>query len=61
MEELSKEKQEYFAGRKKEELFFDWWAKVEHYQHLYNLRMAWDEGYRIAIEQASKKSEEVSN
>jgi hypothetical protein len=61
MEQLSKEKQEYFAGRKKEELFFDWWAKVEHYQHLYNLRMAWDEGYRIAIEQASKKSEEVSN
>lgn len=57
MEELSKEKQEYFAGRKKEELFFDWWAKVEHYQHLYNLRMAWDEGYRIAIEQASKKEE----
>jgi|LauGreDrversion4_2_1035121.scaffolds.fasta_scaffold1543887_1 hypothetical protein len=57
MEELSKEKQEYFAGRKKEELFFDWWAKVEHYQHLYNLRMAWDEGYRIATEQASKKEE----
>lgn len=60
MEELSKEKQEYFASRKKEELFFDWWAKVEHYQHLYNLRMAWDEGYRIAIEQAEKK-EEVGN
>lgn len=60
MEQLSKEKQEYFASRKKEELFFDWWAKVEHYQHLYNLRMAWDEGYRIATEQVAKESEEVS-
>jgi hypothetical protein len=60
MEEQSEHQKEYFAGRKKEELFFEWWAKVENYEHLYNLRMAWDEGYRIAIEQASKKGE-VSN
>jgi hypothetical protein len=29
----------------KEKAFWEWWAQVEAYQHLYNLRMAFDAGY----------------
>jgi hypothetical protein len=28
-----------------EEAFWEWWSKVEHHQHLYTLRMAFDAGY----------------
>ena len=29
-----------------EKAFFDWWEKVEPYKDMYNLRMAFDEGYK---------------
>jgi hypothetical protein len=37
-----------------EKAFFAWWEKVEPYQHLYNLRMAFDAGYRAATEELEK-------
>ena len=41
-------------GRKRvteqEEAFFAWWQKIEANKDQYNLRMAWDEGYRIGRE-----------
>jgi len=33
-----------------EEAFWEWWKVVEHYKHLYNLRMAFDAGYQAAME-----------
>mgnify|MGYP003342755264 CR=1 len=36
----------------KEQAFFDWWEKIENYEHLYNLRMAFDAGYDAAKENA---------
>jgi hypothetical protein len=29
----------------KEKAFWTWWEKVQNYQHLYTLRMAFDAGY----------------
>lgn len=29
----------------KEEAFWFWWDKIKDYEHLYNLRMAFDAGY----------------
>jgi hypothetical protein len=37
-----------------EKAFFAWWDKVEAHKDLYNLRMAFDAGYRAAIEDLEK-------
>lgn len=37
-----------------EQAFWDWWAKVKNYRHLYSLKMAFDAGYE-AREKDEKK------
>lgn len=32
-----------------EQSFWKWWSDVEHYQHLYNIRMAFDAGFEAAL------------
>lgn len=34
-----------------EKAFWAWWEKIEPYKDAYNLRMAFDAGYRAAEEQ----------
>lgn len=41
-----------FEMTEKEKAFFDWWEKIEKYEHLYNLRMAFDAGWDAAKENA---------
>lgn len=36
-----------------ERAFWVWWAKIEAYRDLYNLRMAFDAGYEAAKEKVS--------
>jgi hypothetical protein len=35
---------------KEEEAFFEWWEKVSPHQDQYNLRMAFDAGYKAGQE-----------
>jgi hypothetical protein len=37
-----------------EKSFFEWWDKVEAYQNVYNLRMAFDAGYQAALKDLEK-------
>ena len=32
-----------------EQSFWKWWSEVEHYQHLYSMRMAFDAGFEAAM------------
>ena len=35
--------------QEQEQLFFQWFAKIEQYKDNYNLRMAWDAGFAEAV------------
>jgi hypothetical protein len=37
-----------------ERAFFKWWEKIEAHKDLYNLRMAFDAGYRAALEELER-------
>jgi len=37
-----------------EKAFFEWWDKVEAYQNVTNLRMAFDAGYQAALKDLEK-------
>ena len=37
-----------------EKAFFAWWEKIQAYKDNYNLRMAFDAGYRAAMEELEK-------
>ena len=39
---------------RQEELFFEWWDRVERYISSINLRQAWDAGYEAAMDEMKK-------